>query len=100
VSGDKVTFTFLPTHRALREQFDQTRAWLEQTAEKVAGRRMSVVAVQVEGGAAESAPAAKKPAVPDAADGKRDLKAEALSSTAVQAMLDVFPAEIRDIEEM
>ena len=32
--------------------------------------------------------------------GKRDVKAEALSSPAVQAMLDVFPAEIRDVEEM
>ena len=31
---------------------------------------------------------------------KRDLKAEAMSSSAVQAMLDVFPAEIRDVEEM
>ena len=28
------------------------------------------------------------------------LKAEAMSSSAVQAMLDVFPAEIRDVEEM
>ena len=34
------------------------------------------------------------------AAGTRDLKAEALASTAVQAMLDVFPAEIRDVEEM
>jgi hypothetical protein len=32
--------------------------------------------------------------------GNRDLKAEAMSSSAVQAMLDVFPAEIRDVEEM
>ena len=31
---------------------------------------------------------------------KRDLKAEAMSSSTVQAMLDVFPAEIRDVEEM
>ena len=31
---------------------------------------------------------------------KRDLKAEALESTGVQALLDVFPAEIRDVEEM
>jgi hypothetical protein len=30
---------------------------------------------------------------------KRDLKAEAMSSSTVQAMLDVFPAEIRDVEE-
>ena len=42
-----------------------------------------------------TAPAA---ASPDAA--KRDLKAEALSSSGVQAMLDVFPAEIRDVEEL
>jgi hypothetical protein len=33
-------------------------------------------------------------------DGARDLKAEALSSSAVQALLDVFPAEIRDVEEL
>ena len=31
---------------------------------------------------------------------KRDLKAEAMSSSTVQAMLEVFPAEIRDVEEM
>ena len=31
---------------------------------------------------------------------KRDLKAEVESSSAVQAMLEVFPAEIRDVEEM
>jgi hypothetical protein len=31
---------------------------------------------------------------------KRDLKAEAMSSSTVQAMLEVFPADIRDVEEM
>jgi len=31
---------------------------------------------------------------------KRDLTAEAKASPVVQAMLDVFPAEIRDVEEM
>jgi hypothetical protein len=36
----------------------------------------------------------------DAPKEKRDLKAEAMSSSTVQAMLDVFPAEIRDVEEM
>ena len=40
--------------------------------------------------------------IPDpgsAGEKKRDLKAEAMSSSTVQAMLDVFPAEIRDVEE-
>jgi DNA polymerase-3 subunit gamma/tau len=97
VTGDRVTFSFLPTHRALREQFEQTRAWLEAAAERLAGRKVSVVAVQT-----DAAPAAEVAAAqPAAAESTtRDLKAEAMSSSAVQAMLDVFPAEIRDVEEM
>ena len=99
VTSDRVTFSFLPTHRALREQFDQTRAWLEAAAERLAGRKIAVVAVQSDGppGQAPAAAAATPQADPAA---KRDLKAEAMTSSAVQAMLDVFPAEIRDVEEM
>ena len=102
VSEDAITFTFSPTHRALKEQFNETRAWLEAAAEKVAGRRITVTAVQGEAGIAAPASAKSEPSTPDAAvaAGKRDLKAEAMSSSAVQAMLDVFPAEIRDVEEM
>jgi DNA polymerase III subunit gamma/tau len=104
VADDRITFTFLPTHRALREQFEQTRAWLETTAERVAGRKVVVTAIQTP--AADAGPAAAVPdhgaaaSKPAADTAKRDLKAEAMSSSAVQAMLDVFPAEIRDIEEM
>jgi hypothetical protein len=49
-----------------------------------------------------SAPAPAQGAAPEAVrgDGERDARAEALSSPAVQALLDVFPAEIRDVEEM
>jgi DNA polymerase-3 subunit gamma/tau len=97
VAGEYITFTFLPTHRALREQFDQNRAWLESTAERLAGRRVAVTAVQAQAPAAASEPAASA-APPEAPT--RDLKAEAMSSSAVQAMLDVFPAKIRDVEEM
>ena len=99
VSDEAITFTFSPTHRALKEQFNETRPWLESAAEKAAGRRISVIAVQSEA----AAPAPVREVVPKAdasAGGKRDLKAEAMSSSAVQAMLDVFPAEIRDVEEM
>jgi len=48
------------------------------------------------------APPAPLPAEapPAKAEPKRDLKAEALESSAVQAMLEVFPAEIRDVEEL
>jgi DNA polymerase III subunit gamma/tau len=99
VADDRVTFTFLPAHRALREQFDQSRAWLEATAERLTGRKISVTAVQVVPDGDEPSQPEAKGATPVAAP-KRDLKAEALSSTGVQALLDVFPAEIRDVEEM
>ena len=106
IADDRVTFSFLPQHRVLREQFEQQRAWLESTAERLAGRRIGVVAALVEGGEAapsrDAAPArtAAAPGADGTSGGKRDLKAEALSSATVQAMLDVFPAEIRDVEEM
>jgi DNA polymerase-3 subunit gamma/tau len=101
---DRVTFTFLPAHRALREQFELSRAWLEAAAEKIAGRKVSVIAIQSDA----AAPVAMSPAPSiahseakaSAPKEKRDLKAEAMSSSTVQAMLDVFPAEIRDVEEM
>ena len=101
MSGDKVTFAFLPTHRALRDQFEQNRPWIESAAERVAGRKMTVMSVQVEAGAAPTNGATPKdePEAP-ASNGKRDLKAEAMSSAAVQAVLDVFPGEIKDVEEL
>ncbi len=98
VAGDRVTFTFLPAHRALREQFEQSRAWLEAAAERLSGRKISVTAVQSADEA--SAPEPEQKAAAAGSPEKRDLKAEAMSSTGVQALLDVFPAEIRDVEEM
>jgi hypothetical protein len=98
VTGDRVTFTFSPTHRALREQFEQSRGWVETTAERVAGRRVMVESAQ--GVASTSAPAESRSTPEGGSSGKRDLKADAMSSTTIQAVLDVFPAEIRDVEEM
>ena len=96
-SPDRVTFSFLPAHRMLREQLETNRQWLEQIASGIAGQRMTVGAAQVEGvqepvgavaGAAASQP---KPS---------DLKTTAMADSAVQAMLDVFPAEIENVEEI
>jgi hypothetical protein len=100
VSGDRVAFTFLPTHRTLREQFEQTRPWIEAAAARIAGRKVSVVSQQADGGAAAPAPAPAAPAPGQSPNGKRDLKAEAMESPAVQAVLEVFPAEIKDVEEL
>jgi hypothetical protein len=98
VAGDRVTFTFSPTHRALREQFEQSRGWVETTAERVAGRRVMVESAQ--GVVSAAAPAESGSKSDSGSAAKRDLKADAMSSSAIQAVLDVFPAEIRDVEEI
>jgi hypothetical protein len=75
---------------------------VDAAAERVAGRKIPVVS-ELSAAAASGAPAANpepRTANPEAPLAKRDLKAEAMSSSTVQAMLDVFPAEIRDVEEM
>jgi DNA polymerase III gamma/tau subunit len=97
VNVDRVTFTFSAAQRTLREMFDQHRSWLESTAERIAGRRVTVTAEQAVAAAAPSAVAA----APDpAAIKKTALREQAMADAGVQAMLDVFPAEIRDVEEM
>ena len=96
LSDDRITFTFASNQNVARGQLDQNREWLESVAHRLAGRRIQVTSAQVQSEAASPASAAS--ASPNAA--KRDLKAEALSSSGVQAMLDVFPAEIRDVEEI
>ena len=97
VSSNGVTFSFLPAHRALREQFEQTQSWLEQIVEKLSGKKLPVVATQVDTMDASSnnihAPTVGQ-------DVQQNLETKAKASSTVQAMLDVFPAKIRDVEEM
>ncbi len=100
VTGDTVTFSFAPAHKALRAQLDQKRPWLEGIAENVAGRRITVASAEV--AAAPSAGSARA----DGRDTSREpddtdaaLRARAMENEGVQALLDVFGAEIKEIEE-
>ena len=87
----------------MRQQVEARRGWLESLAESVAGRKVAVTTAR---GAAADAPAVRPAAVassPPAAPAPppdADLKARALADGGVQAMLDVFPAEIREVEEI
>ena len=101
--GDKVVFTFGPQHRALRVQLEQNRPWLESAASQLAGRKVVVVAAEGPATASSAAAAASAAIASDAApepDRQQALRERALSDTGVQTMLDVFAAEIKDIEEM
>jgi len=95
IAGDTVTFTFSPAQRALREQLEQNRAWLESLAQQAAGRKIAIVGVQQEAAGLQLSEGAQK-----AADKKTALREQALADSGVQAMLEVFPAEIRDVEEI
>jgi DNA polymerase-3 subunit gamma/tau len=111
VAGDRVTFTFSPAQRTLCDTVDQHKVWLEGLAQRLSGRRMTVVRVQEQAAPAPSQvrPTGETPvngaggAVPaNGGDGskKATLREQALADAGVQALLEVFPAEIRDVEEM
>jgi DNA polymerase III gamma/tau subunit len=102
VNGDRVTFTFSATHRSLRDMFEQSRPLLESLAQQVSGRRIAIASVQLDAGGAPSAAGPDGDAKAAAAKGDRKsaLREQALADPSVQALLEVFPAEIRDVEEM
>jgi len=110
VAGDRVTFTFSPNHRTLRDAFEEKRTWLESVAQQAIGRRIAIVSVQSDVGgsppAAVTSGASQPPnggqveTVQQVPDRKAALRDQALADAGVQAMLEMFPAEIRDVEEM
>jgi len=120
VTNDRITFVFGPAQSTMRGWLEQQKAWLDAAAERVAGRKIAVTSELSTAAPAESTAGGSRPTPPgfgtanpgtadagsrlpdpvQTADKKRDLKAEAMSSSTVQAMLEVFPAEIRDVEEM
>ena len=97
VIGDRLVLTFASSFK-FGPAFEKYRATIESIASKCAGRKITV---EADGSGAEpqseSTPQSK-PAV----DSQRQaaLKEQALADTGVQALLEVFPAEIRDVEEM
>jgi DNA polymerase-3 subunit gamma/tau len=114
VDGDRVTFTFSSAQRALRDSVEQHRGWLEGIAGRLAGRKLSVAVVHDETAASASAASERGPkpdgaARPEAgvngggarsAASQSALRDQALADAGIQALLEVFPAEIRDVEEM
>jgi DNA polymerase-3 subunit gamma/tau len=104
IEADKVVFVFTPQHRALKSQLEQSRAWLESTASQLAGRRMSVVSAEdvAPAGAPPRDTGAEKPTAtaPPASDRQQALKQQAMADSGVQTLLDVFAAEIKDVEKM
>jgi len=96
--ADTIVFTFGPHHKALRIQLDQKRSELEELASRLAGRKITILSAE----GLPTAPAGKSVAGPNRAapdERKTALTQQALEDSGVQAMLDVFAAEIKDVEE-
>jgi DNA polymerase-3 subunit gamma/tau len=98
VQPDRIVFAFAPQHRALRVQLDQTRPWLDTVASHLAGRKMAVVSVDAP--ADPPPPAAGTPSAPERPGRAAELRQQVMADSGVQAMLDVFGGEIKEIEEM
>ncbi len=97
VDGDRLVLTYLPQQKAMRAQVDTLRATLEAIATELAGRRMAVITTE---SAAAAAPGPNQPNAGAAApDRQSQLREQALSDKSVQAMLDVFGTEIKEVEE-
>ena len=94
VRGDRIVLAYTAAQK-IGPAFERYQSTLETVATRLAGRKMAVVNETV---AAEPAPSGSPQ--PGEADRKSALKEEALADAGVQALLEVFPAEIRDVEEM
>jgi DNA polymerase III subunit gamma/tau len=92
--GDKIVIKAAGAFVA--NQANSNKPWLESIAQQVAGRRLPVIVEVVEAGpsagGAESG-AARGPA-------KDDLMAAAKANPAVQTLLEIFPAEVKDVTEL
>ena len=97
VERDRIVLAFAPNHKAIRDQVEPVRPVLEEIASRLAGRRLPIVALETS--TAAPAPGAKPAASAQGPDRQAELKQQALADKSVQAMLDVFGTEIKEVEE-
>ncbi len=96
VEADRIALFFAPQQKTMRVQVDASRPALEEIASALAGRRMSVAAIET----AEAAAPHGGPSQPTPAEEKQSaLKEKALADKNVQALLDVFGTDIKEVEE-
>ena len=101
IEGDRVVMAFAPQHRALKQQLEQSRPWLEEMASRLAGRKMTVIGVDGTGVVPpKTGDAARGASGASEGDQQAALKQKAMADSGVQAMLDVFRTDIKEVEEI
>lgn len=98
--GRRLLITFAPQHDHLRQQVEARRAELEQLAQQVAGRRVGIATARGVAASPNEPSAALVTSAPAEMAPEADLRTRALADSNVQALLEVFPAEITGVEEI
>ena len=102
--GDSLVFGFTPNQRTLAAQLRQNRAWLEELATDVSGRPITVATESADGSrptAGDGEAAGQDEATDPGADREKALlREQAMSDPLVQSMLEVFPAQIGEVEKI
>ena len=94
LEGDALRFTFNAGQKLLRSQLEQQRASVEAIASEAAGRKIAIRTV-------ETAPASGNAASASDEDRRKDeLRKKALEQPSVQSLIDVFGADIQEVEEI
>ena len=100
VEPNLVTFTFAPAHRTLKSQLERNRTWISDVASKLSEQKVRVDVVESDsppGSLVETTPQSTEE---KAVDSGETLKKQVMKDKGVQAVLDVFDAEIREVEEI
>lgn len=115
LADDRLIFVFTSAQRTLAGQVKQNREWLEATCERVLGRRLRVEAQQgsagtvaepagqgasVRGAEGAGSGSGQTSAAPAETDPLAELRERAMGDTVVKAMLELFPAEITEVERI
>ena len=96
VSPSGINFVFQSNQKNAKQQADDQRAWLQQLADKLAGKPVPVTITLAE---SSSAPALPPPVVTPRASAE-DTTAQAMANATVQAVLEIFPVEKTTVEEI
>ena len=96
VTPSGIGFVFQANQKNAKQQADDQRAWLQQVAEKLAGKPVPVTITL-----AEPSPAlAPPPPVVTPRASAEDVNAQAMANATVQAVLEIFPVEKTTVEEV
>jgi DNA polymerase-3 subunit gamma/tau len=95
-TNDRLVFTFTTAQRTLALQLTQSCDWLETMASKALGRKVTVSTQQAK--IAQKAAAEWDQSA--LGNSQRELRDQVMDHSMVQAILEVFPADIRDVEKI